>query len=631
MTLCLNAEKANFNQSDIFTIFCAWFCPFTAWTMNWSSFNLSSNKEFGFCMLTLSCLSFCFFIGSLLYKSFRSYSYLKDELDAPSSALLYMVASVSLRNITSTVLMSFTFPAFPLAYFASLFGIIDDELMSIIISLLNFYSKVIFIKFLMDGHLEAYDPLVFKATSEKKANDARRTFLRYIFHEIRSPINSLSLGLEVLKDVEPGNDISKTATTTLVDTLSIMRESVSYMTDVLRDVLDIQNLDEGVLELSFDKFVIDDLLMSVLRKFCDFSKSKQIKISVEIADDVPQSVWGDAEKVRHVLSNILCNSIKFSDVGSKIWIVISVEDGCTKFLIRDEGELIPEDIRSTVFVPYAVLNGCDRPGTNSTLRGSDIALVVSSEIVKLHNGVIGCTISDGNHNVFYFMIPFENDSDYELISPLEREKIMSSYLESHGFEKLGVPPESCVSVNTFTAPTIHTIVDDPGHHKATLLKIAGDDGMPDERYTMKNQGAVVDDVPSNRKMLGMFLKREGQTCDFACDGVEAVALILANQNKYDFVFMDNMMPNMNGIQATKTLREAGYDKIIVGLTGNTLEIELIDFQNAGADYVFSKPFKMQQFEIILEYMKRFGTKTTWHFRHTERHKESLHYVIDHGM
>ena len=75
-------------------------------------------------------------------------------------------------------------------------------------------------------------------------------------------------------------------------------------------------------------------------------------------------------------------------------------------------------------------------------------------------------------------------------------------------------------------------------------------------------------------------------------------------------FQNAMMPNMSGLEATKRIRELGYDKIIVGLTGNTMESEMKDFENVGADVVLAKPIKILQCEVILDHMKKNGTEAT---------------------
>jgi CheY-like chemotaxis protein len=108
----------------------------------------------------------------------------------------------------------------------------------------------------------------------------------------------------------------------------------------------------------------------------------------------------------------------------------------------------------------------------------------------------------------------------------------------------------------------------------------------------------------------MVLSKLGLQCDTANDGVEAVQAIENNPTKYDFIFMDNMMPNMSGIDATKRIRQMGFDKIILGLTGNTMDNETVDFENAGADVIFWKPIKAAQCELVIEHMKNFGTQTT---------------------
>jgi CheY-like chemotaxis protein len=108
----------------------------------------------------------------------------------------------------------------------------------------------------------------------------------------------------------------------------------------------------------------------------------------------------------------------------------------------------------------------------------------------------------------------------------------------------------------------------------------------------------------------MLLRKLAVICDVVNDGEEAVQMFEKNPKKYDIMFMDNMMPNMSGIEATKRIRELGYGKIIVGLTGNTMETEMKDFENVGADVVLAKPIKTLQCEVILDHMNKYGSEAT---------------------
>jgi CheY-like chemotaxis protein len=122
------------------------------------------------------------------------------------------------------------------------------------------------------------------------------------------------------------------------------------------------------------------------------------------------------------------------------------------------------------------------------------------------------------------------------------------------------------------------------------------------------------DVLSNRKMLQLLLQKKGMVCDMAVDGVDALEIVEKNPGKFDLIFMDNMMPNMTGVQCTRALRERKYPKIILGLTGNTMEDELFEFELQGADMVMAKPLRVQQLENLMKYFEANGTTTTIHDR-----------------
>lgn len=118
---------------------------------------------------------------------------------------------------------------------------------------------------------------------------------------------------------------------------------------------------------------------------------------------------------------------------------------------------------------------------------------------------------------------------------------------------------------------------------------------------------VVDDAPSNSKMLSHALSRRGHICDIAENGQEAVDKVQAAPDKYDFIFMDNTMPVMTGVDATHLLRtQVAYPRYIIGVTGNVLNDDLELFAAAGANLVLLKPLKMQSLDALLVYFQENG-------------------------
>ena len=118
---------------------------------------------------------------------------------------------------------------------------------------------------------------------------------------------------------------------------------------------------------------------------------------------------------------------------------------------------------------------------------------------------------------------------------------------------------------------------------------------------------VVDDSEINRKMLSKLLKTKKIECSMAEDGEVALETIEKDMNSFRLIFIDNLMPVMNGVDATKALRERGYPYLIVGLTGNVMKEELEEFISAGLSIAFSKPVRVPQINMLIEFIHESGT------------------------
>ena len=117
---------------------------------------------------------------------------------------------------------------------------------------------------------------------------------------------------------------------------------------------------------------------------------------------------------------------------------------------------------------------------------------------------------------------------------------------------------------------------------------------------------VVDDSPANRKMLQMLLKRRGILSDAVDDGQEALLKVSQDLHKYKVVLMDNLMPTMNGLDASKAMRDAGYPYLIVGITGNAMQDDLDEYLSSGADLVLTKPVQVSVIDKIVALRSKHG-------------------------
>lgn len=275
---------------------------------------------------------------------------------------------ISQCKFASAVYLCFMFPTFPVAYFAGLFEYISMDVCLAVILALNFVSKMLFSLFVMNAHMCTIDPNLYRLVAEEEANESRRSFLRYVFHKVRVPLHSVCMGLHLLESNELDGDD--------VETVTMMKNATSFMSDTLNDVLSIQKIEEGKIELLFADFLISDVTTCVQLSLRGQLVDKELKLIIDVQSDVPKCVKGDCFRIQHVLANLLSNAIKFSPMGATITILVEcrpppslkVRKSPVKekpdaaqfsqiiFTVIDEGVGISEADQSKLFKPFSQIS-----------------------------------------------------------------------------------------------------------------------------------------------------------------------------------------------------------------------------------------------------------------------------------
>lgn len=283
--------------------------------------------------------------------------------EALSSPTDYIEFGIARRRLQLSLYLIIVCSFFPMVYFSGVAGFLTDYIFSIF-AVLNFLSKNLFAMLLMEGHLEVLDPVVFQLLAEKEANSSRRAFIRYVFHEVRSPLNSMILGLHVLLDANTklGPDQK--------EALVMMKEGTTYMTETLNDILSMQKIEEGVFTMQFAKVDLTMTLKNVVSAYKDLITDKRISFRASIASRMDRYVCADSNLLELVLGNLVSNAVKFSRHGGSIDLEIRAvpapEISMVSFLIRDTGIGISDDDVKFLFQPYVQL----RPGELKAGRGT---------------------------------------------------------------------------------------------------------------------------------------------------------------------------------------------------------------------------------------------------------------------
>jgi len=465
------------------------------------------------------------------------------------------------------MVITVVYPVFPLLYFLMMGKVIDASFNVAACHVFSMLSKGLFSLIAMDIHLTMNLELEKALAEERRANDARRAFMKYIFHEIRTPLSSLTMGVDMLRLSDHLDPHDK-------ESLEIMHNATQFMSKTLNGVLTMHKIEEGLFELELGPCSLVGSARTVISSLTGAAAQKRIRLSLVLDESgVPECVSADASRIEHVMSNIIANAIKFSPEQNEVVITMTNDStrsiGTSKvvditFSVKDAGCGVSAENQALLFKNFVQI----RPGLLQQGQGSGLGLSFCKQIVELHSGIVGVESAVGEGSSFYFTIPF-------VILDQHRDVSFEASSQQVSMMQPPTPPTGQAATSSVDQLTTADVL-------------------------------VVDDSPANRKMLQMLLKRRGILSDAVDDGQEALLKVSQDLHKYKVVLMDNLMPTMNGLDASKAMREAGYPYLIVGITGNAMQDDLDEYLSSGADLVLTKPVQVSVIDKIVALRSKHG-------------------------
>lgn len=315
--------------------------------------------------------------------------------------------------------------------------------------------------------------------------------------------------------------------------LNHTRQSADHLLTVINDVLDYSQLQAGNINVHPETFALRDTVNSAFDLFAQRVESMHLQYTCTIDDNVPQWVSTDRHRLMQILVNLLGNAIKFTHQGH-VTLRVRREPLCVHFSVADSGIGISEAQQPKIFQRFVQA----QDDIQSRYGGNGLGLSITQRLVELMGGHIGFQSRAGQGSTFWFTLPLVE------VSPPKAEP---------------------------AAPQVQAEPQEAA-----------------ERFL------VVDDHPINRMLVRQILKNHWKGCEIveADNGVKALAAL--RQQEFDVILMDMVMPEMDGIEATRALRltfdEPTRNTPVLGLTANVNPLDLERFEDAGVSAVVLKPF-----------------------------------------
>jgi len=393
----------------------------------------------------------------------------------------------------------------------------------------------------------AQDLLVDAKEKAEQANRMRGEFLANMSHEIRTPMNGIVGMTELALDTTDHHQQK--------EFLGLARDSAHHLLQIINEILDFSKIEAKALELELLEVSPVQLVRHTARSLEQLARAKGIDLQLDTGTDIPGLLWLDPVRMRQVLTNLIGNAIKFTEQGQVVvktrWQPeLDPSMGTLRISISDTGIGFDPARTEALFSPFTQADG----SVTRSFGGTGLGLAITRSLLQLMGGSISAEGRPGQGATFVATLPAKKaQAPGPLALPDPQQKTLDQ--------------------------------DSPPHAGQAACAVL-----------------LVEDHEINRKLAAIMLERMGYRFSLANDGQQA--LLLLEQQRFDVVLMDVMMPIMDGITALKLLRERelslGRRTRVLMVTAHAMTGDRERFLAAGADGYVSKPMSQSALQKEIE-------------------------------
>jgi PAS domain S-box-containing protein len=475
-----------------------------------------------------------------------------------------------------------------------------------------------------------FEELIVEAKeAAESASRAKSDFLAVMSHEIRTPINAILGAVTLLGELDHNEEQSRY--------LKMADEASKSLLSLINDILDFSKIEAGKLELEPAEFDLVELVEETLGLFSKRAHELGLDLSSFFSAHVPRRITSDQGKIRQIILNLLSNALKFTEQGGILIRIETEDDGLIRFQVTDTGIGIEETKITTLFDQFVQADS----STKRKYGGTGLGLAISCRLAALLGGDMGVQTIKEVGSQFWFTIKPGSSSEIHCIKKTAHKATLVKLYETNLITL-------CALTRQLSAMGLEVEIHSPGKDGQSRIEFSNDQeswqynlteqvsnrimadslvkpvklddlymaldhqlnttvqtkhaGVPEIRRQQHQRLLLAEDSQANQIIAKTFLENAGYDVDVVADGQEAVNAVMALP--YDLILMDVSMPEMDGLEATRRIRELPDEKgqiNIIALTANVFKDDLDRCMEAGMNGFIPKPIDKNRLLSTLEH------------------------------